>query len=111
MVLLLCAAGCGGTSAPTHGPPAQVRVSGTFIGSGGPSPGVTVPLRGGVIHLVPTSGSTVDAVVGADGHFETTVRPGHYTATGSAGVSECTVPQTFDATDEPVELNLACAIP
>jgi hypothetical protein len=110
VVLLLCA-GCGSTSAPTHGPPDEVQVSGTFVGSGGPSPGVTVPLSGGVIHLVPTSGSTVDAVVGADGHFDTTVRPGHYTATGQAGVSECTVPQTFDATDEPVELSLACAIP
>ena len=71
------------TTDPTTGNDAKtVEVSGDFRMSGGPSPGIDVPLSGTVVFE--SSDTTLRVTVGSSGHFQVRVPPGRYQVTGES---------------------------
>ena len=67
---------CSGNDAKT------ADVSGDFLRSCGPAPGITVPLSGTV--ELESSSTTLRVSVGMSGHFNVRVAPGRYHLTGTS---------------------------
>jgi hypothetical protein len=111
--VVVLSSACSSTS--RHVEPVQLAtVTGTFVGKGGPSPGVTVPLFA-TVRFRAADGHTTDAETSAGGRFSARLAPGHYTATalGTDGAPQlCSAPVDLDVTaGTPTDIRLSCAIP